>query len=222
MISWIQRYFQKHFRLVFAIILIAVAVPMVFIYSASGSAPAATTAGSSSSAPSSATTSATPNRLRRIFSDATWSIRLKAGYDALQGDQVQAIRAAAHRRPRPLPMSSTSPSRPPSRSRRSSPRCAPSRTSRASSTRPVITQFGDSLKTRTDPHRRRRQPHPPRRPPPRGARQARRRPGLRPAPRHQAAAQPRRLRLDRAGRHARLRRLQPRDQPDRGHPEEIP
>ena len=36
MISWIQRYFQKHFRLVFSIILIAVAVPMVFIYSASG------------------------------------------------------------------------------------------------------------------------------------------------------------------------------------------
>ena len=36
MISWIQRYFQKHFRLVFAAILIAVALPMVFIYSASG------------------------------------------------------------------------------------------------------------------------------------------------------------------------------------------
>ena len=30
-----------------------------------------------------------PEQTRRIFSDGTWSIRLKAGYDALQGDQLQ-------------------------------------------------------------------------------------------------------------------------------------
>lgn len=37
MISWIQRYFQKHFRLVFLMVLVAVALPMVVIYSTSGS-----------------------------------------------------------------------------------------------------------------------------------------------------------------------------------------
>lgn len=36
MISWIQRYFQKHFKLVFFLLLAAVGIPMVFIYSASG------------------------------------------------------------------------------------------------------------------------------------------------------------------------------------------
>lgn len=37
MISWIQRYFQKHFRLVFGIVLVAIAVPLVAIYSQSSS-----------------------------------------------------------------------------------------------------------------------------------------------------------------------------------------
>jgi len=36
MISWIQKYFQKHFRLVFLLVLIAVALPMVVIYSSGG------------------------------------------------------------------------------------------------------------------------------------------------------------------------------------------
>ncbi|HEY0864912.1 MAG TPA: hypothetical protein VGD97_12475 [Lacunisphaera sp.] len=88
MISWIQRYFQKHFRLVFAIILIAVAVPMVFIYSASGG-----TGGDRSGKLLERSffgyNLGNAEQTRRIFSDATWSIRLKAGYDALQGDQVQ-------------------------------------------------------------------------------------------------------------------------------------
>lgn len=35
MISWIQKYFQKHFRLVFAMVLLAMAVPLVVIYSQS-------------------------------------------------------------------------------------------------------------------------------------------------------------------------------------------
>jgi peptidyl-prolyl cis-trans isomerase D len=88
MISWIQRYFQKHFRLVFAVILIAVAVPMVFIYSASGG-----TGGDRSGKLLERSffgyNLGNAEQTRRIFSDATWSIRLKAGYDALQGDQVQ-------------------------------------------------------------------------------------------------------------------------------------
>ena len=35
MISWIQKYFQKHFRLVFLIVLLAMAIPLVFIYNQS-------------------------------------------------------------------------------------------------------------------------------------------------------------------------------------------
>jgi peptidyl-prolyl cis-trans isomerase D len=36
MISWIQRYFQRHFRIVFILLLAAMVIPLVFIYSASG------------------------------------------------------------------------------------------------------------------------------------------------------------------------------------------
>ena len=35
MISWIQKYFQKHFRIVFLIVLLAMAIPLVFIYNQS-------------------------------------------------------------------------------------------------------------------------------------------------------------------------------------------
>lgn len=89
MISWIQRYFQKHFRLVFAVILIAVAVPMVFIYSASGGTGDGKGTGKLLERPFFGHNLGNAEQTRRIFSDGTWSIRLKAGYDALQGDQVQ-------------------------------------------------------------------------------------------------------------------------------------
>jgi peptidyl-prolyl cis-trans isomerase D len=89
MISWIQRYFQKHFRIVFAIILIAVAVPMVFIYSASGGTGDSLGSGKLIERSFFGYNLGNADQTRRIFSDATWSIRLKAGYDALQGDQVQ-------------------------------------------------------------------------------------------------------------------------------------
>lgn len=88
MISWIQRYFQKHFRLMFALILIAVAVPMVFIYSASGGT-GSDRSGKLLERSFFGYNLGNADQTRRIFSDATWSIRLKAGYDALQGDQVQ-------------------------------------------------------------------------------------------------------------------------------------
>jgi len=88
MISWIQRYFQKHFRLVFSVILIAVAVPMVFIYSASGGT-GSDHSGKLLERSFFGYNLSNAEQTRRIFSDATWSIRLKAGYDALQGDQVQ-------------------------------------------------------------------------------------------------------------------------------------
>lgn len=87
MISWIQRYFQKHFRLVFLLILIAVAVPMVLVYSASG---AADRGGSKLlQRPFFGHNLGNADELRRIYSDATWSVRLKAGYDAFQNEQIQ-------------------------------------------------------------------------------------------------------------------------------------
>lgn len=88
MISWIQRYFQKHFRLVFAIILIAVALPMVVIYSSSGGG-GGRSAGKLLERPFFGYNLGNAEQTRRIFTDATWSIRLKAGYDALQSDQLQ-------------------------------------------------------------------------------------------------------------------------------------
>jgi peptidyl-prolyl cis-trans isomerase D len=88
MISWIQRYFQKHFRLVFLMILIAVAVPMVFIYSASGASDHRG-AGKLLERPFFGHNLGNAEETRRIFSDATWSVRMKAGYDAFQSEQLQ-------------------------------------------------------------------------------------------------------------------------------------
>ncbi len=88
MISWIQRYFQKHFRLVFAVILIAVALPMVVIYSSSGGG-GRNGASKLLERPFFGRNLGNTEETRRILNDATWSVRLKAGYDALQGDQLQ-------------------------------------------------------------------------------------------------------------------------------------
>lgn len=88
MISWIQRYFQKHFRLVFAVILIAVALPMVVIYSSSGGG-GRNGASKLLERPFFGHNLGNTEEARRIFNDATWSVRLKAGYDALQSDQLQ-------------------------------------------------------------------------------------------------------------------------------------
>jgi peptidyl-prolyl cis-trans isomerase D len=88
MISWIQRYFQKHFRLVFAVILIAVALPMVVIYSSSGGG-GRNGASKLLERPFFGRNLGNAEETRRIFNDATWSIRLKAGYDALQSGQLQ-------------------------------------------------------------------------------------------------------------------------------------
>jgi peptidyl-prolyl cis-trans isomerase D len=87
MISWIQRYFQRHFRLMFVIVLIAVAVPMVFIYSASGGMGDGQSSGQLPERPFFGYNLGNAEQTRRIMSDAQWSIRLKAGYDG--GEQVQ-------------------------------------------------------------------------------------------------------------------------------------
>lgn len=88
MITWIQRYFQKHFRLVFSVILIAVALPMVIVYSSAGSST-----GRSGSKELNRSffgvNLENQEQARRLFVDASLSAQLKAGYNALQGAQAQ-------------------------------------------------------------------------------------------------------------------------------------
>ena len=148
MISWIQRYFQKHFRLVFAIILIAVAVPMVFIYSASGGT-GSDHSGKLLERSFFGYNLGNAEQTRRIFSDATWSIRLKAGYDALQGDQVQqyalqrvAGLALADELRLPLPTAE--------QVAKAIPTLRAFQNDEGQFDQTRYTQFGDSLKTRTD------------------------------------------------------------------------
>lgn len=87
MITWIQRYFHKHFKFVFLLILATMAIPLVVIFSPSSGA------------------GRTGNRINerrffnvnlgnetqagRVFTDGSLSAQLKAGYNALQGAQVQ-------------------------------------------------------------------------------------------------------------------------------------
>ena len=88
MISWIQKYFQKHFWLVFLAVLIAVGLPMIVVYSASGS-------GSGRDGikvlerPFFDVNLANPEQARRVFADGELSGYLRAGYAALQGGQLQ-------------------------------------------------------------------------------------------------------------------------------------
>ncbi|HVT74354.1 MAG TPA: peptidyl-prolyl cis-trans isomerase [Lacunisphaera sp.] len=86
MISWIQRYFAKHFKLVFLLILAAMAIPLIVIFSPSGGGRASSRVkermffnvnlGNEAAA-------------ARIGTDANLSAELKAGYSALQGAQLQ-------------------------------------------------------------------------------------------------------------------------------------
>src|SRR5881628_2655542 len=88
MISWIQRYFQKHFRVVFALVLIAVALPMVIVYSSAGAS-----AGRAGTKELNRTffgvNLENQEQTRHLFLDANLSAQLKAGYNALQGGQAQ-------------------------------------------------------------------------------------------------------------------------------------
>ena len=88
MISWIQRYFQKHFRLVFSLVLIAVALPMVIVYSSAGAS-----AGRAGTKELNRTffgvNLENQEQMRRLLLDASLSAQLKAGYNALQGAQAQ-------------------------------------------------------------------------------------------------------------------------------------
>jgi peptidyl-prolyl cis-trans isomerase D len=88
MISWIQRYFHRHFRLVFILILVAMGIPMVVIYSTSGSGIGQ--AGSrTQERPFFHVNLGSDEQSRRVFTDGSLSAQLKAGYAALQGAQLQ-------------------------------------------------------------------------------------------------------------------------------------
>ena len=88
MISWIQRYFHKHFRLVFVLILVAMGLPMVVIYSSSGSGIGQ--AGTKRlERPFFNVNLGNEGESRRVFTDGSLSAQLKAGYNALQEAQLQ-------------------------------------------------------------------------------------------------------------------------------------
>ncbi len=95
MISWIQRYFQHHFKLVFAVLLFIMALPLVWVFN-----------------PSSGVGRGDQRSVERRFfgynlgsqedqgrliGDASLSAQLQAGYAALEGDQLQnyALQRAA-------------------------------------------------------------------------------------------------------------------------------
>jgi peptidyl-prolyl cis-trans isomerase D len=87
MISWIQKYFQKHFRLVFFAVLIAVGLPMVVIYSQSSGIGQGST--KVRHQPFFHVNLANQEQARRVMSDGELSGYLRAGYPALQGGQLQ-------------------------------------------------------------------------------------------------------------------------------------
>jgi peptidyl-prolyl cis-trans isomerase D len=88
MISWIQKYFHRHFKLVFIMILVAMGIPMVVIYSTSGGGVGR--AGSKVlERPFFNINLGNEAESRRVFTDGNLSAQLKAGYAALQGAQLQ-------------------------------------------------------------------------------------------------------------------------------------
>lgn len=88
MISWIQRYFHKHFKLVFIMILVAMGLPMVVIYSTSGGG-IGQIGGKRLERPFFNVNLGNEEQSRRVFLDGNLSAQLKAGYTALQGAQLQ-------------------------------------------------------------------------------------------------------------------------------------
>jgi len=88
MISWIQRTFQRHTKLVFLFLLIAITIPFIFTI---GAAPGIGSAGSNKmlDRPFFGVNLDNPEQARRVFTDASLSAQLKTGYNALQGAQAQ-------------------------------------------------------------------------------------------------------------------------------------
>lgn len=87
MISWIQKYFQKHIRLVMFIMLIIIGLPMVFIYSQSSGLGSGDVRVREQNF--FGVNLANQEQAARIYRDAELSGYLRAGYPAFQGAQLQ-------------------------------------------------------------------------------------------------------------------------------------
>ena len=87
MITWIQRYFHKHFQFVFLLILAAMAIPLVVIFSPSSGARGAQN--KVLERDFFGLNLGNEGQASRLFSDGNLSAQLKAGYNALQGAQLQ-------------------------------------------------------------------------------------------------------------------------------------
>ena len=87
MITWIQRYFHKHFKFVFLLVLAAMAIPLIVIFSpSSGAGRAGSKLNERLFFNVNLGNEAQANRL---FSDGGLSAQLKAGYNGLQSAQLQ-------------------------------------------------------------------------------------------------------------------------------------
>ena len=87
MISWIQRYFHKHFKFVFLLVLAAMAIPLIVIFSPSSGAGRA--GNKVLERPFFGVNLGNEEQARRVFADGNLSATLRAGYNALQGGQLQ-------------------------------------------------------------------------------------------------------------------------------------
>jgi len=88
MITWIQRYFHKHFKFVFLLVLAAMAIPLIVIFSPSSSA-GGRTGGKLKERPFFNVNLGSEEQASRLFTDGSLSAQLKAGYNALQEAQLQ-------------------------------------------------------------------------------------------------------------------------------------
>ena len=96
MISWIQRYLQNHFRIVFYVLLAVTVIPMVFIYSASSGIGRA--GPKAYSQPFFGHDLGRPGASENLFGDASLSIQLQIGEMDSDSSQIQEYgleRAAA-------------------------------------------------------------------------------------------------------------------------------
>src|SRR5882672_7669964 len=87
MISWIQRTFQRHFRLVFAFLLLAMAVPLIVIFNPSSGFGRGDR--KVVSRPFFGLNLASQEDQHRLIGDAALSVNLQVGYMGLESAQLQ-------------------------------------------------------------------------------------------------------------------------------------
>jgi len=94
MISWIQKTFQQHFRIIFLVLLVLVIIAFVFTIGASpglGNASNRTL-----NRPFFGLNLGNQEDQQRLFRDTGLSVFLQAGYPALEGDQLQSYALQRH------------------------------------------------------------------------------------------------------------------------------